>query len=58
MSDKRVRIKWTCPCGHENRWKHDREETDWSPPMSALECESCGKESRARIKTYVYEVVP
>ena len=56
MSDKHVKIKWNCPCGERNRWKHDREETECAPPMSSMECQRCGKNVPVRIASIRYEV--
>ena len=53
---RKVRIHWVCPCGERHRWKHDREETEYSPAMSAMTCNVCGKHSKVRLRTVKYEV--
>jgi hypothetical protein len=53
---RKVRIQWNCPCGERHRWKHDREETEYSPPMGAMTCDVCRRTSKVRLRTVKYEV--
>ena len=58
MTAPKVRIKWNCPCGERNRWKHDRKETEGAPPFSTVTCQRCGADYRVRLKSMRYEVLP
>lgn len=55
-ADRPVRIRWTCPCGHRNRWEWERDGLT-EVACSAMTCDGCGDEYRAEVAKVVYRVV-
>lgn len=54
MSAK-VKIRWTCPCGHENRWRWTRDNC-YDIDITAMICDVCNKEYRCEVRKVVYRV--
>ncbi len=56
-SARPVRIRWTCPCGHRNRWEWERDGFD-TIPCGRMDCEKCGRAPRVEVDKVVYRVIP
>ena len=52
-----VRIRWTCPCGHRNRWEWERDGFE-EIPCQVLDCEKCGRACPCEVAKIVYRVIP
>lgn len=55
-ADRPVKIRWTCPCGHRNRWKWERDDFDLIP-CSRMDCDECGRSPKVEVVKVVYRVV-